>query len=69
MEGQCRLNVGQFRRQHEGRSDVALVGMSLHRGGVIAADSWGAQSEEMTVPPARYDVFTVKTIQVNPQSG
>ncbi|MGB9933556.1 erythromycin esterase family protein [Haloarcula amylolytica] len=53
MEAQGRLNVGQLVRQREGRSDVALVGMGSHRGSVIAADSWGARLEEMTVPPAQ----------------
>ena len=53
MEARGRLNVGQLVREHEARSDVALVGMGSHRGSVIAADSWGASLEEMTIPPAQ----------------
>ncbi|AZH25631.1 erythromycin esterase family protein [Haloplanus aerogenes] len=53
MEARGRLNVGQLVREHEGRADVALIGMGSHQGTVIAADSWGARLEEMTVPPAQ----------------
>ncbi|GAB6861511.1 erythromycin esterase family protein [Haloplanus litoreus] len=53
MEARGRLNVGQLVREREGRADVALVGMGSHRGSVVAADSWGARLEEMTVPPAQ----------------
>ncbi|AXG06390.1 erythromycin esterase family protein [Haloplanus rubicundus] len=53
MEARGRLNVGQLVREHEGSADVALIGMGSHQGTVIAADSWGARLEEMTVPPAQ----------------
>jgi erythromycin esterase-like protein len=53
MEARGRLNVGQLVREREGGSDVALVGTGSHRGSVVAADSWGARLEEMTVPPAQ----------------
>jgi len=53
MEARGRLNVGQLVRERKARSDVALVGMGAHRGSAIAADSWGARLEEMTVPPAQ----------------
>jgi len=53
MEAQGRLNVGQLVREREGGSDVGLVGMGSHRGSVVAADSWDARLEEMTVPPAQ----------------
>ena len=53
MEARGRLNVGQLVRERESRSDMALVGMGSHRGNVVAADSWGARLEEMTVPPAQ----------------
>ena len=53
MEARGRLNVGQLVRERAGRSDVAVVGMGAHRGSVVAAESWGARPEAMTVPPAR----------------
>jgi len=53
MEQRGRLNIGQLVRQHEGRSETALIGMGTYRGTVIAAESWNAPMEEMTVPPAQ----------------
>ncbi|MFD1562640.1 erythromycin esterase family protein [Haloarchaeobius amylolyticus] len=53
MEQRGRLNIGQLVRQHEGPSDTALIGMGTYRGTVIAAESWNAPMEELTVPPAR----------------
>ncbi|MEF8784704.1 MAG: erythromycin esterase family protein [Haloarculaceae archaeon] len=53
MEARGRLNIGQLVRQRDGKTDTALIGMGSERGSVIAADSWGQPSEELTVPPAR----------------
>ena len=57
MEARGRLNVGQLVRESESRSAMALVGMGSHRGNVVAADSWGARLEEMTVPPAQEESY------------
>jgi len=57
MEQRGRLNIGQLVRQHEGASEVALIGMGTFRGSVIAADSWDAPMEELTVPPARPESY------------
>jgi erythromycin esterase-like protein len=53
MEARGRLNIGQIVRQRDGKENIALVGMGSYQGGVIAASSWGAPMEEMTVPPAQ----------------
>jgi erythromycin esterase-like protein len=47
------VNVGQLLRERHGDDDVVLVGMGGHRGGVIAAEAWGAQTERLPVPEAR----------------
>jgi erythromycin esterase-like protein len=47
------VNVGQLLRDRHGTDDVVLVGFGGHRGGVVAADEWGAQMQRMPVPPAR----------------
>ncbi len=47
------VNVGQLLRERHGADDVVLVGFGGHRGSVIAGTEWGAQMQEMTVPPAR----------------
>jgi erythromycin esterase-like protein len=46
------VNVGQLLRERHG-DDVVLVGMGGHRGGVIAAEAWGAQMERLPVPEGR----------------
>jgi len=53
MAERGRLNIGQLVRQHEGAAETALIGMGSYRGSVIAAESWEARMEEMTVPPAQ----------------
>ncbi|MFA9518149.1 erythromycin esterase family protein [Halopenitus sp. H-Gu1] len=53
METRGRHNIGQLVRQRDGRSETALIGMGSHRGSVIAASSWDAPMEEMTVPAAQ----------------
>lgn len=46
------VNVGQLSRErHDG--DVVAVGFGGYRGGVVAADRWGAPMRRMPVPPAR----------------
>lgn len=47
------VNVGQLARERYGESDVVLVGAGSHRGTVVAADAWGAQTKVMPLPPAR----------------
>jgi erythromycin esterase-like protein len=53
MAGAGMVNVGQLLRERHGRDDVVLVGFGGHRGGVVAADQWGAQMARMPVPAAR----------------
>jgi erythromycin esterase-like protein len=47
------VNVGQLVRERHGEEGVSLVGFAGHRGTVLAASSWGAPEEVMTVPPAQ----------------
>ncbi|MGY1809005.1 erythromycin esterase family protein [Blastococcus sp. SYSU D00669] len=47
------VNLGQLLRERHGRDRVVLVGAGGHRGGVVAAEAWGAQMQRMPVPPAR----------------
>jgi erythromycin esterase-like protein len=53
MAGAGMVNVGQLLRERHGDAAVVLVGMGGYRGGVIAAEAWGAQMERMPVPEAR----------------
>ncbi|WMJ71895.1 erythromycin esterase family protein [Cytophagaceae bacterium ABcell3] len=46
------LNVGQLVRQQHDEKDVVLVGFGSYEGSVIAGRMWGAEMEEMEVPPA-----------------
>lgn len=45
------INVGQLLREKHG-SDVYAIGFGTYQGTVIAGMTWGAQPEEMNVPPA-----------------
>ena len=60
MEARGRLNIGQLVREQYS-NEVSLVGFGSHRGGVVAADAWGAPQAELPVPlaqPGSYeDVF------------
>ncbi|TWT24776.1 erythromycin esterase family protein [Planomicrobium sp. CPCC 101110] len=47
------LNVGQVLREQNRSQDVFAVGFGTYQGTVIAADSWGAPHERISVPPAR----------------
>jgi erythromycin esterase len=47
------VNVGQLVRERHGEANVAIVGFGSHHGSVIAADSWGAPMQWMSLPPAR----------------
>lgn len=49
------FNLGQLAREHYGDDQVVLVGFGTHRGSVIAAQSWGAPMQSMTVPRANTD--------------
>ena len=55
MKADGMINVGQILRQQNRKEDVFAVGFGTHRGTVIAADEWGIQHKEITVPPARKD--------------
>ena len=46
------VNVGQLTRERHGEEGVFLVGFGSYEGSVIAGDYWGAETEEMPVPPA-----------------
>jgi erythromycin esterase len=46
------INIGELGRVRFGDDDVYLVGFGSYKGAVIAGRSWGAQMEEMEVPPA-----------------
>jgi erythromycin esterase len=43
------VNLGQLARERYGESQVVLVGLTTHRGTVIAGREWGAPMEEMRV--------------------
>lgn len=45
------VNVGQLARERWD-GDVAVVGMTIHRGEVVAGEEWGSPAERMEVPPA-----------------
>jgi erythromycin esterase len=47
------VNVGQLVRERYGEDGVVIVGFGSHAGSVIAADSWGAPTQRMSLPPAR----------------
>ncbi|MFB6122174.1 MAG: erythromycin esterase family protein [Haloferacaceae archaeon] len=53
MPRRDRLNLGQLLREQTPAGDVAVVGFGTHRGRVVAADEWGAETVEMRVPEAR----------------
>lgn len=53
MSASGMVNVGQLAREHHSEDGVVLVGFGSHHGKVLAADSWGANVQAMTVPPAR----------------
>ena len=46
------VNVGQLARERHSAEGVFLVGFGSYEGSVIAGDYWGAEMEEMPVPPA-----------------
>ncbi len=45
-------NIGQLSRELLGRENVFLIGLTSYRGKVMAASSWGAPMQEMTIPKA-----------------
>lgn len=47
------INVGQIIREQNRSEDVYIVGFGTHSGTVIAADEWGVNFEEKTVPKAK----------------
>lgn len=46
------ISLGQLARERHG-DRVVLVGFGCYQGTVVAAPHWGAQSQKMTMPPAR----------------
>jgi erythromycin esterase-like protein len=46
------VNLGQLMRERHAPEDVALVGLTGHRGSVVAAAGWGEPERELTVPEA-----------------
>ncbi|RFU61056.1 erythromycin esterase family protein [Peribacillus glennii] len=53
MANQGLINVGQVLREQNRPEDVYIVGFGTHSGTVIAADEWGVNLEEKTVPQAK----------------
>jgi erythromycin esterase len=49
------FNVGQLVRQKFSREGVVIAGFGSYEGKVIAGKQWGAEMEEITLPPARED--------------
>jgi erythromycin esterase len=47
------VNLGQLAREEWGVDKVYLAGFGSYTGSVIAGQAWGANMEEMQVPPAR----------------
>lgn len=47
------VNLGQLARVKYGEENVYLCGFGSFKGTVIAGGEWGANMQEMTVPPAR----------------
>ncbi len=47
------VNIGQLARERWSEKDTVLVGLSTHRGSVIAGQEWDAPAEWMNVPEAR----------------
>ncbi|HYF67549.1 MAG TPA: erythromycin esterase family protein [Ohtaekwangia sp.] len=46
------FNVGQLARQQHEKEGVYIVGFASYQGSVIAASSWGAPMQKMTLPSA-----------------
>ena len=53
------VNLGQLARERHGRGNVVIVGFGGYRGGVVAAERWGARMQRMPVPPAREESVEV----------
>ncbi|QTD40518.1 erythromycin esterase family protein [Sporosarcina sp. Te-1] len=51
------INVGQLIREQYGHDNTFAIGFGTYEGTVIAADSWGAPLERMTVPPAKFNTW------------
>jgi erythromycin esterase len=47
------VTIGSLARERFGREQVVLVGLSSHRGSVVAGRTWGAPMTELRVPPGR----------------
>ncbi|GKV69808.1 hypothetical protein NCCP2716_23060 [Sporosarcina sp. NCCP-2716] len=50
-------NVGELMREEYGKDRTYAVGFGTYEGTVIAADSWGAPRERMTIPPAPFNTW------------
>lgn len=49
------VSLGQLLREALGEEEVALLGLSTHRGHVAAAEAWGGEKREMELRPALDD--------------
>jgi erythromycin esterase-like protein len=47
------INIGQLAREEYGPENVYLAGFATYSGTVIAGEEWGANMQEMEVPPAK----------------
>jgi erythromycin esterase len=47
------VNIGQLAREEYGPENVYLAGFATYSGTVIAGEEWGANMQEMEVPPAK----------------
>ena len=52
MAAEGTVNVGQLVREEFGRENVFIIGTGSYKGSVIAASSWGAPLQKMSVPDA-----------------
>ncbi|WP_248512145.1 erythromycin esterase family protein [Sporosarcina sp. NCCP-2222] len=57
MKDDNMINVGQLIREEYGHNNTFAIGFGTYEGSVIAADSWGAPLERMTVPPAKFNTW------------
>ncbi|MCG3087155.1 erythromycin esterase family protein [Sporosarcina cyprini] len=57
MKDDNMINVGQLIREEYGLNNTFAIGFGTYEGSVIAADSWGAPLERMTVPPAKFNTW------------
>lgn len=57
MKNEGMTNVGQLMREEYGKDLTYAIGFGTYEGTVIAAESWGAPRERMTIPPAPFNTW------------